>query len=487
MKNCASRPLLWLALLFAAVAGFRIGGASDLHQNLDQTRSMAFTADVALNRRWILPRDTTGEAARKPPLINWIGAIFPRLGLWHEWALKFPSILGGVLATGFCFGAARRIAVADERVSDDAVWFAAASAALYLACPETIKHIYFLRPDMLNAAWLAGTWFFSLRMFDPNPAVRFRNALGFWICTGLAALTKGTTALIPVLYLPFAAKVMANSWKAIGRPGWWWGVPLAAALFSVWAVPLTLHHGDFVRQVLIGEETLSRMGSEPHWLWKALLTSWKIPYWFCERFLPWSCFTLAALLVIRPTEWFRGGLGPAILWILITLLFFVPVEHRGGSYFMPAYPAAAPLATWFLSRGLRRCSLSLQTVFRLASAVALVLVLHKAFLGDDARRGVGDAVKTFAAAARRQVGNETVVFVNTGLNPVSTLMRRHQAGEIPTEARDDARWAVYSVPETELEAFKQRHDVVLVSRRLERDLDRGRGHYLCLVNQANKP
>lgn len=470
-----------LAALFAVVLAFRVGGASDLHQNEDQTRSLSFTADVVLNRNALLPRDTRGEPARKPPLINWIGALGPALGIWSEWALKFPSILGGALAVGFCFGAARRLARSEPSLAEHANTFAAASAALYLACPETVKHIYFFRPDMLNTAWLTGAWFFSLGMFGTDSVRSGRNALGFWACTGLAALTKGTPALIAIIYLLFAARVLGGSWKALARTGWWWGLPLAACVFAVWGVPLVLRHAEFVKQVLVREETFSRIGAEPFWLWKALATSWKIPYWFCERFLPWSCFTVLALVMLGPKQWFRGAWAPAVLWVLVTLLFFVPVEHRGGSYFMPAHPAAATLAAWCLSKGGLRWQLRQEQIFRLAAVVAVVLVFHKAFLGDDARRGVGDAIKSFVREARPYVGTQSVVFVNVNINPVVTLMGRHQAGEVPQEARRSYSWGVYAVSEEDLPAFAEQEAPVLVSRRLERDLDKGRAKYLCLV------
>jgi 4-amino-4-deoxy-L-arabinose transferase-like glycosyltransferase len=474
---------IWVVVLFAAVLAVRMGGASDLHQNEDQTRSLSFTADVVLNRNWVLPRDTTGEPARKPPLINWVGALLPALGVWSEWALKFPSILGGALAVGSCLGAARRLACTDPSLASDADWFAAASAALYLACPETVKHIYFFRPDMLNTAWLTGAWFFSLGMFGADAARSRRNALGYWLCVGLAALTKGTTALIALIYLPFAARALGGSWRALGRTGWGWGLPLASALFGLWAIPLLIQHGEFVKQVLIREETVSRVGAESFWFWKALATSWKIPYWFCERFLPWSVFAVAALLLIKPAGWLRSGLAPAALWVLATLVFFVPVEHRGGSYFMPAHPAAAVLAAWCLSRGCVRLRLAYRRTFGLAAVVALALVFHKGFLGDDARRGAGDAIKSFAREAQAQVGTQAVVFVHVRLNPVIMLMGRHQAGEAPEEARAAYPWAVYAVAEEDLSAFENERAPVLVSRRLERDIDHGRGQYLCLVRR----
>ena len=65
-------PKTLLLLTILAVTVIRIGGASDLYQNLDQTKTLAFTADMAVNQRFILPRDSWGEVTRKPPLVNWV-------------------------------------------------------------------------------------------------------------------------------------------------------------------------------------------------------------------------------------------------------------------------------------------------------------------------------------------------------------------------------------------------------------------------------
>ena len=157
--------LLPLALALAVALG-RIAGPSDLSQNYDQSKTIAYTADVVLHDRWVLPRDNRGAPTTKPPLVNWLGAAAVHalrpMGLgWREWSLKMPSILAGLLLAGVAVAAGHRL-VRGRRGSlpgGSPPAYVGCGAGLALASsPFFVKHVYFLRPDMLAAALLACGW-----------------------------------------------------------------------------------------------------------------------------------------------------------------------------------------------------------------------------------------------------------------------------------------------------------------------------------------
>ena len=257
---------IWLLLLAVIIAiAIRLGGASDLYQNEDQTKTMSFTADMVLNHRFILPRDSSGEISRKPPLINWIGTPIVALGLWREWALKFPSILATVITVMLCFWMTRRMG-ARAAVSDPTLLAVTAGIA-FLANPSTAKHIYFLRPDMLNVTCLTAAWIFGTLALEKNGAHQKLKALGFWLSVGATALAKGATALIPILYVLLAARVIHDRWSAVNRTGWYWGLPLALAFFGVWIVPAYLMNPDYITQTLIVSELFSRIAERSFFPW----------------------------------------------------------------------------------------------------------------------------------------------------------------------------------------------------------------------------
>jgi 4-amino-4-deoxy-L-arabinose transferase-like glycosyltransferase len=489
MNKLPVRYVCLLVVVFAAVLFIRLFGASDLHQNEDQTRTLSFTADMVLNRNFILPRDAAGEITRKPPLVNWVGMVLPALGCWTEWALKLPSILGASIAVVFSVFMAQRM-IRSLKPEIDPMLFGTATGLVYIASASTVKHMYFLRPDMLNTALLAGAWVFGTLALEETASRRAWKAVAFWIFVGLAALAKGPTALIPVLYVLLGGRLMHGRWTAVNRTGWWWGFPVAAVIFLSWFVSAWRLDPGYVGGTLVGTEVVERIGTDPWYvcLLKCLASSWKIPHWFIERFFPWSLPALAALFVVRPGTWRTHAFAPAALWMLVVLLFFVPLEHRGGSFFMPAEPAAASLAVFFLCEGTRRFRMRPAAVAAAAVVLAMAFVIPKAFFGEDARRGVGDEIKRFAREAARITGDETVVFLNVGLNPVSVLMGRFQAGEPLPDQIAGARWAVKGCGDGELDRIVERRKPVLVSKRMERDADKGQGLYLCLIRiKAEKP
>ncbi|MGZ4984679.1 MAG: hypothetical protein ACXV8A_01180, partial [Chthoniobacterales bacterium] len=85
----ANRVGLILVLCAVVMFAARIFGPSAL-QRQDQPRTAAYTADIAANGRWLLPRDMFGNTATKPPLVNWLAAPLLKLGFWSEWAVKMP-------------------------------------------------------------------------------------------------------------------------------------------------------------------------------------------------------------------------------------------------------------------------------------------------------------------------------------------------------------------------------------------------------------
>ena len=62
----------------------------------------------------------------------------------------------------------------------------------------------------------------------------------------------------------------------------------------------------------------------------------------------------------------------------------------------------------------------------------------------------------FAREVDRVVGEDGVVFINTGFNTLELFLHRHQAGDATAEQIAQAKWAIMPLqPETEAEVVSQ--------------------------------
>lgn len=439
-----------LALVFVLTA--RLLGPSDLAQNLDQSKTMALTADIVVNGRWALPRDSMGEVTHKPPLANWVAAPLVGAGVWNEWAFKLPSMLGA-LATFIAAGAlgARLLGRAPDELRPDArrvaescpVALGLGASLLWIASPSAVKHAYFCRPDMLFAACVAWGWYAAVRAGEGG-ASRAPWALMMWALTGAALLAKGPMAVLVPAYALLAPLGVRGA-RALPWHAWLWGPALALAMFCLWLVPAWVADPAHVGGSLIGFEFMSRLeggatGSGPLEL---IRKAPEVPGWFVERFVPWSIFALLALAVIPPTRWRRHPLAPAILWLLLVMLVTALIRYRGASYLLPAYPAASVLAAYALLH--RRSPVGPRLLAGAGVVVACLIIGREVFLSRAARTGAGDRAWAFAFEARRLVGDEPVAFVRTGDDPIPTMMRRVRAGPPTPDEVGAAAWVVLPI------------------------------------------
>jgi len=244
-----------LAVTLVATIASRVAGPSDLYDQ-EQPRTVSYTIDMLEHGRWALPRDGDGIRATKPVLYNWIAAPFVAVFGPREWALKMPSLLGGIATLLIVVWTTRLmsrraltrgpnepggIAESDRdvlrRVGPDAV--ALAAGAIWLTNYAAFKLIYLARPDTVLVAFLAGAWACATAVVladekeatateaedDNGPPCESRSStwrwsLGFWLCTGGAALAKGPLAVLVMLYALLAAPLMGGRWRDARRFGW---------------------------------------------------------------------------------------------------------------------------------------------------------------------------------------------------------------------------------------------------------------------------
>lgn len=459
----AHRLLLAAPLLLAlVVCGFRIAGPSDLSQNYDQSKTIAYTADIVLHGRWILPRDNRGALTTKPPLVNWVGAVvagsLQPLGLaWREWSLKMPTMLAGLLAVGVTTLAGYRLAgrgSGDLPGRSPPVYVASGAGLVLASSPFFVKHAYFLRPDMLAAALLACGWLAATVLLRGETKRPSSWAVLLWGCMGLAALTKGFTALLLPLYILAAAKLVHGRFAAAHRTRWFWGLPVALVLGLSWPAMVWLVDRAYLFDGLLGGQTAERFSGDGGWgsyfagIGKDLL---EMAGWPFEGMGPWYLAAIAVLIALPRRQWLGPVAGPAIVWCLCVWAIFLPLAGKGASYLLPMYPAMAVLAAvaWLNLPKIAPPGRSLVGLTLLASLCVGGALVWETNYSHAARRGeAGATMIDFAKRAQPHVKGQPVSFVALTNSPVMTLMGRHPEDGPPENP--EAPWVVELLPEKQV-------------------------------------
>ena len=440
------RLLLMSSLLLMVLA--RLTGPSAL-QRFDQPRTVSYTASMLVNHHWLLPEDVLGTPSTKPVLVNWLAAPVVAMGFWTEWAVKLPMLLGSLLTLWLTVTMGRRLLSECQEVSEWAVEGGLIAGLAWLTNPGTMDSFYHCRPDPVLVSFLTLSWILATRVMD-SPAgsgVWMRPSL--WVAIGLAGLAKGPPMLLPMLYVPLSSMLLADRKGRARQTGWLWGVPVALAFLGLWLVPVAMIDWEHFAQVLLGKELLHRIAGVGHQFGDvsrgggtiALLTGLhRNPVWLLQKMLPWSVAAAAAMWMIRPRQWFRHPLAPAILWVLLVLGFFSLTVGKTADYILPAYPAMAILASYGCLRLCRHFSLQPRILGLVGLMVAVGLSIQFWCFSSAAKKPYGENLRRFADQAAAKVGTEPAAFVLTGYNTLQFFLHRHQPGQ-PSEAMlKEAHW-----------------------------------------------
>jgi 4-amino-4-deoxy-L-arabinose transferase-like glycosyltransferase len=447
--NAARLAAIVFAVTASLVLGARVLGPGDLYDK-DQPKTVAGTADVVRNGRWLWPRDMLREPATKPPMYNWLDApvltLSPR---WDEWTFKLPSLAATLVVAWLIARATRRTLVDHERAGAVA-WLA---AAVWVTNAPVMKQAYLSRPDMVMTAFLTGAWILATRVVtSPGRAGRF--TAGFWLCVAGAALSKGPAAIIPILYVPLLALLTGRP-RDIVRVRWQWGVPLLAVIVGGWALLAYRQWPDAFFGVLASEGTSRLTTGGPESIAKPF---WLPTSWFVLRFLPWSIAIGIALLLIGPRRLLRHELTPALVWVALCLVAFSIPPGKRADYLLPAYPAAAIVAAYGMIGVARRVRIPVAAVVIAPLLMAGYLAHWELRRSPEAKAGYTRAATAFARDVRRIVpAEQPIVFLVKGYHPTLPLLRRYDGNRAtPDDLRDGAwviapkqvGWPVYAVSRT---------------------------------------
>jgi 4-amino-4-deoxy-L-arabinose transferase-like glycosyltransferase len=445
------------------VLAARMLGPSDAFDQT-QPKTVAYTTDILVNGRWLLPLERGEVPATKPPLYNWLAAPAVRLlGFSFDLAHRAPSIAALLL----CWWLVVRLGNSIDRAwresdrdheAPSLGWL----AGLMFAANYTIFKLgYLARPDMLLTLWLLLGWMSATKLLtkaresgpDSPRAARWLAA-GFWLCVALAWLTKGPAALVLIAYAIIAPRAIVGSWRAGRILGWWWGLPLSLAPIAAWTSAVYAIDPVHVREQLWGQEILGRiMGTgqegarEGPIAWVKGLPN--LLLYFVVRFAPWSVLSILAMVELwkrapggaSERRWNRlphpsgAWLCGAAVFIVIVVVLFTLSAGKRADYVAAAFAPGALLAAAWLVRLPPRLGNAAPWLAPATAGVALVAMTMVNIAQPGAPvRGFGPAIAEFIheVDAVRRDDARPVAFVWTGTSHLKAYLG---ASEPDDEAR----------------------------------------------------
>lgn len=344
--------------------------------NGDEARFVQASREMLHHHEWIVPSVAGNPRYEKPVLIYWLTAGSLAAFGDHPAAARWPSALAASLAVGLLAWRAR------SALGPGAGW----TAGLLLAAgPVFFFEGRTCTADAVNLLWTLVAMLLLERLVTGRPSTA--AALGFWVASGLAVLTKGPVAPLFIIGTGLAWWALQRRWSrwtaitigllvlvgALGLGPWVLLVPAAmaatdfirdpdcrsrvAALRAGWGVPLfgivvlpwvfaawRATSGDFF-SVAVGRHVLGRslaaMESHGGFPGFYLLTALIVCF-------PWFSTAVAA---VRRRLSERLEAGPTLFllaWALGPLVVLETVQTRMVHYWLPAYPALVLLAVGFL-------------------------------------------------------------------------------------------------------------------------------------------
>ena len=292
---------------------------------------------------WLTPVYMGRYLLQKPPLLVWISGFSLKLFGPTLAALRAPSLIAAVAATGLIFFWISR------SYSLEAAWTA---AIFLLSNPlwHTLARLCYL--DMLFVFWVISALYCLYR----DPALENRRfRVGFAACTAAAIMTKSLAGLIPLIVLALRALIWRKdevSWARAAQL-----IAIVVGLAGPWHLYQMLVHpqwfwADYVQVQLIG------FGTHP-----PAQSSDESQIWFYFRRL-WDSdpvlmgLAILSLFPLLRKLYQRESLDSALLaallsaWIAVVMGALLAFRYRNLPYALYMIPPLAILAAVYPPRWL---------------------------------------------------------------------------------------------------------------------------------------
>lgn len=348
----AKNKIFWLLLVVCVLTVIPFLGIYE-YNTKGEPRESIVSYTMLESGNWVLPRNSVGEMAYKPPFFYWtVAAVSYVAGEVNEFTSRLPSAIAYislVIAT-FLFYQRRR---------DDRTAFVTALVAF--TSWELHRQGFNCRVDMLLTAFIVGALLLLYRWYE-----RGMKGVPFWaiLLMSCGTLTKGPVgAIIPCLVTGvFLLCRRVNFFRAFFSMVLF-GL-LSLILPALWYYAAWLQGGQEFFD-LVWEENIGRMTSTMSY--ESCVEPW---YYniitLIIGYLPWVILCLLALVVV-PWKKLKGSaafnsvkqrlqrlgdIDPVELFtflaIAVIFIFYCIPQSKRSAYLMPVYPFLAYFITRML-------------------------------------------------------------------------------------------------------------------------------------------
>lgn len=287
---------------------------------------------------WLMPHMTPAVPfLAKPPLSTWLAAGAYQLLGFHEFALRFPSLLMALVTMWLLWTAAR-----DFDIGRAGRWF---TTATLMTAPMFVISAGAVMTDATQLAIVTAAMVVSWRALREPQLRRWR--LIFWTLIGVATLSKGLVTLV-LIGLPLAAyAVFGEGIAAVFRRLWDLpGLLVAVVVCLAWYVPAEWAYPGFVHYFVVGEHFQRFL--EPGWTGDRYGSAHREPLGMIWVFWIAGIGTWVAVFVALVSRVVRPKTTPLPMadrwlwcWMLAPLCFFSGSRNIIMTYVLTAVPPFA--------------------------------------------------------------------------------------------------------------------------------------------------
>jgi 4-amino-4-deoxy-L-arabinose transferase-like glycosyltransferase len=392
--GAARRPIAAL-LALALVVAFSFQGSRGLYETTEG-RYAESALEMLEGRHWLEPTLDGRLHWTKPPLTYWTIAAGIVVAGPNGWGARLGGALAFVLTVLL-------VAAIGETLWDRTTGFVA--GLVYLSSPFPAAAAAVVSTDTLLALLEVLAVFLFLRgRAEDDPGRARAWVRGMWLAFGLAFLTKGPAALLPLLPI-FALTWLAPRRAPLADPLGLAGFAVVASSWYAWAAashPGLL--GYFFHDEVVGRTLRNEFGRNPEW-WKPFIV-----------YLPALVLGQGAWLVAGARVFARerlasprallgrirrgDGASFLLLWLVLPLAVLWASTSRLPLYVLPIYP---PIALAIARALVHASEHAARRALAIAVPSALLLILLKAGAAFAAPASDKD-MRLLYEAARREGG-----------------------------------------------------------------------------------